>query len=44
MTTRYTKYKKKQKLRNNEYYNTQAIQDKLYKESEEGKKFKRNHY
>lgn len=41
MTTRYTKYKKKQKLRNNEYYNTQAIQDKLYKESEEGKKFKR---
>jgi len=27
---------KKQQLRNNEYYNTQQIQDQLYKKSKEG--------
>ncbi|MBM7557914.1 group II intron reverse transcriptase/maturase [Halanaerobacter jeridensis] len=31
---------KKQKLRNNEYYNTQDIQDKLYKYSQKGYDFK----
>ena len=31
---------KKQKLRNNEYYNTQEIQDKLYKYSRKGYDFK----
>lgn len=32
--------KKKQKLRNNEYYNTQNIYDKLYSESKKNRKFK----
>lgn len=27
---------KKQQLRNNEYYNTQEIQDQLYRKSKEG--------
>jgi group II intron reverse transcriptase/maturase len=40
VTTRQMKHKKNQKLRNNEYYNTQAIQDNLYKLSKEGKEFK----
>lgn len=33
------KLKKKQKLRNNEYYNFQEVQDNLYKQSAEGKIF-----
>ena len=39
MTTR-TKQRKQQKLRNSEYYDFQIIQDKLYKQSSEGKEFK----
>lgn len=39
-TTKDKKIKKKQKLRNNEYYNTQEVQDKLYQESCKGKVFK----
>lgn len=31
--------KKKQKLRNNEYYSMQDIFDKLYSQSQKGKKF-----
>ena len=34
------KLKKKQKLRNNEYYNLQNIFDKLYEDSKNNKKFK----
>lgn len=36
MTTEKTKKIKKQKLRNNEYYNIQATQDDLYQKSSEG--------
>ncbi|MCK8816244.1 reverse transcriptase domain-containing protein [Natroniella sulfidigena] len=36
----YVEYPKKQKLRNNEYYDTQTIQDKLYKYSQKGYDFK----
>ena len=39
MTTR-TKQEKQKKLRNNEYYNFQNIQDRLYKQSSEGKNFR----
>jgi len=39
-TTQDKKIKKKQKLRNNEYYDTQKVQDKLYQDSCKGKIFK----
>jgi len=40
MATQLKKFKKKKALRNNEYYNFQEVQDNLYKESKNGKKFK----
>ncbi len=39
MPEEYTELNKKQKLRHNEYYDTQEIYDNLYKESKEGKIF-----
>ncbi|WP_258280672.1 MULTISPECIES: hypothetical protein [unclassified Clostridium] len=33
------KLEKRQKLRNNEYYNMQDVFDNLYKDSKEGKRF-----
>jgi len=35
----FEKHKKKQSLRNNEYFNMQNVFDKLYRQSQEGKKF-----
>ncbi|NFH02374.1 group II intron reverse transcriptase/maturase [Clostridium botulinum] len=39
MTIELEKFKKKKLLRNNEYYDFQEIQDKLYKDSKNNKKF-----
>ncbi|WP_409967717.1 group II intron reverse transcriptase/maturase [Bengtsoniella intestinalis] len=39
MTTTDTKHKKKQTLRNNEYYNTQQVFDDLYANAQKGKTF-----
>jgi group II intron reverse transcriptase/maturase len=40
MTTKSKKFKKKKLLRNNEYYDFQGVQDSLYRESKNNKKFK----
>ena len=40
MTTDEKKINKKQQLRNNEYYNFQEVQDKLYHKSKRGEVFK----
>ena len=40
MTTKTEKFKKKNLLRNNEYYDFQEIQDNLYEQSKNNKKFK----
>ena len=40
MATQLKKFKKNKTLRNNEYYNFQDVQDNLFRESKNGKKFK----